>query len=48
MVVVTLLFMFYLSWRLSVVAFISVPAIVVVSKYYGSYIRKLSKLTQVG
>ena len=47
MVIVTLLFMFYLSWRLSVVAFISVPAIVIVSKYYGSYIRKLSKLTQV-
>lgn len=47
MVVVTLLFMFYLSWRLSLVAFISVPAIVTVSKLYGNYIRKLSKLSQV-
>ncbi|CAM9793005.1 unnamed protein product [Pylaiella littoralis] len=46
MVVVTLLFMFYLSWRLSLVAFISVPAIVTVSKMYGNYIRKLSKLSQ--
>ena len=47
MVVVTLLFMFYLSWRLSLVAFISVPAIVTISKLYGNYIRKLSKLSQV-
>lgn len=47
MVVVTLLFMFYLSWRLSLVAFISVPAIVTVSKWYGQYIRNLSKLSQV-
>lgn len=47
MVVVTLLFMFYLSWRLSLVAFISVPAIVAISKLYGNYIRKLSKLSQV-
>ncbi|CAN0435971.1 unnamed protein product [Ectocarpus sp. 12 AP-2014] len=46
MVVVTLLFMFYLSWRLSLVAFISVPAIVIISKWYGEYIRKLSKLSQ--
>ncbi|CAN0425263.1 unnamed protein product, partial [Scytosiphon promiscuus] len=46
MVVVTLLFMFYLSWRLSLVAFISVPAIVTVSKWYGQYIRNLSKLSQ--
>ncbi|CAM9471055.1 unnamed protein product [Laminaria digitata] len=46
MVVVTLLFMFYLSWRLSLVAFISVPAVVVVSKWYGLYIRTLAKLSQ--
>eukprot|EP00904_Undaria_pinnatifida_P006206 jgi/Undpi1/2715/HiC_scaffold_14.g06093.m1 len=46
MVVVTLLFMFYLSWRLSLVAFISVPAIVLVSKWYGLYIRSISKLSQ--
>lgn len=47
MVVVTLLFMFYLSWRLTLVAFISIPAIVMVSKSYGNYIRELSKLAQV-
>lgn len=47
MVLVTLLFMFYLSWRLSLVAFVSVPAIVIVSKWYGLYIRELSKLSQV-
>lgn len=47
MVVVTLLFMFYLSWRLSLVAFISVPAIVLVSNVYGNFIRELSKLAQV-
>lgn len=44
----TLLFMFYLSWRLSLVAFVSVPAIVAISKVYGEYIRKLAKLAQVG
>jgi ABC-type multidrug transport system fused ATPase/permease subunit len=42
----TLLFMFYLSWKLSVVAFVSVPLIVIISKYYGEYIRELSKQTQ--
>ena len=47
MVLATLLFMFYLSWRLSLVAFVSVPTIVVVSRYYGVYIRELSKLSQV-
>ncbi|CAM9813320.1 unnamed protein product [Ascophyllum nodosum] len=46
MVLATLLFMFYLSWRLSLVAFVSVPTIVVVSRYYGVYIRELSKLSQ--
>eukprot|EP00953_Heterococcus_sp_UTEX-ZZ885_P008647 5169-Heterococcus_DN1.PRE.4 len=38
--------MFYLSWKLSVVAFVSVPLIVIISKYYGEYIRELSKQTQ--
>ena len=42
----TLIFMFLQSWNLSLVAFISVPVIVIISKYYGMYIRKLSKLTQ--
>ena len=38
--------MFLQSWKLSIVAFISVPAIVVISKRYGEYIRKLSVKTQ--
>ncbi|KAG5180509.1 ABC transporter type 1, transmembrane domain-containing protein [Tribonema minus] len=42
----TLLFMFYLSWRLSTVAFVSVPAIVGVSRYYGHFIRDLAKQVQ--
>lgn len=42
----TLCYMFLQSWKLSTVAFISVPIVVVVSKYYGEYIRKLSKRSQ--
>ncbi|CAM9303539.1 unnamed protein product, partial [Discosporangium mesarthrocarpum] len=45
-VITTLLFMFYLSWRLSLVAFISVPVIIVISNYYGAFIRRLSRLSQ--
>lgn len=41
-----LLFMFMISWELSLMAFVSVPAITVLSKWYGQYIRKLTKLTQ--
>lgn len=41
----TLIFLFITSWRLSLVAFVSVPAIVVMSKVYGQYIRKLSKVS---
>jgi len=42
----TLVFMFYLSWKLSMVAFISVPVIVIISKFYGNYLRKLAKASQ--
>lgn len=42
----TLCFMFYLSWKVSLVAFISVPIITISSKYYGNYVEKLSKKVQ--
>jgi ABC-type multidrug transport system fused ATPase/permease subunit len=38
--------MFMVSWKLSFVAFVSVPIITVMSKVYGNYIRRLTKLTQ--
>jgi len=41
-----LIFMFLISWKLSLLAFISVPAITVLSKWYGEYIRNLAKLMQ--
>jgi len=41
-----LIFMFMISWQLSLLAFISVPMIVFMSKWYGNYIRKLTKLMQ--
>ena len=41
-----LIFMFSISWELSLMAFVSVPAITIMSRWYGSYIRKLTKLTQ--
>jgi len=41
-----LLFMFTISWELTMVAFVSVPAITLMSKVYGQYMRKLAKLTQ--
>jgi len=45
-VVGVLLFMFTLSWQLSLLAFISVPVITSLSKLYGNYIRSLTKLMQ--
>ncbi len=36
--------MFYLSWQLSLVTFTVVPAVVVISHYYGAYLRKVSKV----
>lgn len=41
-----LIFMFMLSWQLSLLAFISVPVITSLSKLYGNYIRSLTKLMQ--
>jgi ABC-type multidrug transport system fused ATPase/permease subunit len=41
-----LAFMFVVSWQLSMLAFISVPIITVLSKSYGNFIRHLTKLMQ--
>eukprot|EP00558_Chaetoceros_sp_UNC1202_P002052 CAMPEP_0197255952 /NCGR_PEP_ID=MMETSP1429-20130617/73703_1 /TAXON_ID=49237 /ORGANISM="Chaetoceros sp., Strain UNC1202" /LENGTH=720 /DNA_ID=CAMNT_0042719379 /DNA_START=130 /DNA_END=2292 /DNA_ORIENTATION=+ len=41
-----LIFMTVLSWQLTLVAFISVPAITMLSKWYGNLIRSLTKLMQ--
>ena len=41
-----MVFMFFISWQLSLVAFVSVPAVTVLSKWYGQYMRRLTKLTQ--
>ena len=41
-----LVFMFTISWQLSLLAFISVPVITVMSKSYGNFIKRLTKLMQ--
>lgn len=41
-----LIFMFVVSWQLSVLAFISVPLITLFSKWYGNYVRALTKVMQ--
>lgn len=41
-----LIFMCFISWQLCVVAFISVPLITVLSKWYGNYVRSLTKCMQ--
>ena len=41
-----LIFMFLISWQLSVLAFLTIPAVSVLSKWYGKYVRRLSKLQQ--
>jgi len=38
--------MFLVSWQLSILAFISVPLITILSKWYGNYVRSLTKLMQ--
>lgn len=38
--------MFMISWQLSILAFISVPVITILSKWYGQFIRSLTKLMQ--
>jgi len=45
-IVGVLLFMTMLSWQLTLLAFISVPIITVLSKWYGHLIRDLTKLMQ--
>ena len=41
-----LLFMFVVSWQLSLLAFVSVPVITILSKWYGNFVRSLTKLMQ--
>jgi hypothetical protein len=45
-VIGVLIFMFMVSWQLSILAFISVPIITVLSKWYGEFVRSLTKLMQ--
>jgi ATP-binding cassette subfamily B (MDR/TAP) protein 9 len=45
-VIGVLAFMFVISWQLSLLAFISVPVITALSKLYGEYVRRLTKLMQ--
>ena len=41
-----LIFMFLISWQLTLLAFVSVPIITVFSKIYGAYMSRLTKLMQ--
>ena len=41
-----LIFMFVLSWQLTMIAFISVPVVTALSKWYGNFLRSLTKLMQ--
>ena len=41
-----LIFMFVVSWQLSIIAFISVPVVTALSKWYGNFLRSLTKLMQ--
>ena len=41
-----LIFMFMLSWQLSMLAFISVPVITILSRWYGNFVRSLTKVMQ--
>ena len=41
-----LIFMFVVSWQLSILAFISVPAVTILSKWYGHFVRTLTKVMQ--
>lgn len=41
-----LIFMFTISWQLSIIAFISVPVVTALSKWYGNFLRSLTKLMQ--
>lgn len=44
--IATLCFMLYYSWELTAFSFVTVPLIVLVSKKFGTYMRKLSEATQ--
>lgn len=41
-----LIFMAMISWQLTLLAFITIPAVTVLSKWYGRYIRSISKAQQ--
>ncbi|CAB9503162.1 Lactococcin transport/processing ATP-binding protein LcnC-like [Seminavis robusta] len=41
-----LIFMCFISWQLSLLAFLTIPAVSMTSKVYGRYVRKLSKAQQ--
>jgi len=41
-----LIFMFTISWQLSMLAFISVPVITILSRWYGIFVRSLAKVMQ--
>lgn len=41
-----LLFMTFISWQLSILSFVTIPAVSVLSKWYGRYLRRLSRLQQ--
>ena len=41
-----LVFMLSASWRLTVVTFVLVPCVLLISKVYGGFYRKLSKRVQ--
>ena len=45
-IVGVLVFMFRVSWQLSILAFISVPVITILSKSYGNFVRALTKVMQ--
>jgi len=40
------IFMLAISWQLTIISFVTVPTVSVLSKWYGRYIRKLTKLQQ--
>ncbi|XGW21859.1 hypothetical protein V3C99_004653 [Haemonchus contortus] len=46
MLIGALVFMFIMSWRLSMVTFIAIPLVGFITKWYGAYYDKLSEKTQ--
>jgi len=44
--ITTLCFMLYHSWELTLISFVTVPAIVLLSKKFGDYMQRLSEETQ--